>query len=380
MACGTGGDQATTFWSIQAITKHTRISKNRAGLAVERLIEKGLVTRLSAGSRPRYRLATWAEVTGKIQHHGPLTAQQEAVLDLVRERRSINGRHETVAKQLQRLNRVCIAKDNLGNRFWTEVVSPKPELAFIPNSFVTGVKDETPPLERLRRMLDPQVLRLAVDLYAVHMQDDGGIPKSIIRREYTRIKKAEFGPYVIYDFQARGLYGARGLHGFPGEIVRPHTVALENKTFDWTPFWRRFQVLLDCEIIEFVPILFEAANDEAEPLFPLGYGGTESIEDRLGTATHAAAKRMLSRRYNLRADAPGLGDPSSQGQLVPIYKKLDQATMYGIARMRYRAQTARTGNWFAEVEERGAEYLAKWHQIIDDVELHAESEDIFYAA
>jgi hypothetical protein len=38
LACGTGGDHATTAWSTKAITKYTRISKSRAAAAVDRLI------------------------------------------------------------------------------------------------------------------------------------------------------------------------------------------------------------------------------------------------------------------------------------------------------------------------------------------------------
>src|SRR3954447_10317824 len=47
LACGTGGDQRTTGWSVDAITRHTGIGRPRAKKAVQALRDHGLVPRRS---------------------------------------------------------------------------------------------------------------------------------------------------------------------------------------------------------------------------------------------------------------------------------------------------------------------------------------------
>src|SRR3954447_21878892 len=56
LACGTGGDQRTTRWSVDAITRHTGIGRPRAQKAVEALRRECLVEVEKGGTRPRYRL------------------------------------------------------------------------------------------------------------------------------------------------------------------------------------------------------------------------------------------------------------------------------------------------------------------------------------
>jgi hypothetical protein len=282
-------------------------------------------------------------------------------MEIIRQRGKLSKKDRKIALQLARLNHV---RWEMGYPF--EIVPPAPKQAFIPNTFVTGVADETPPLERLRRLQDPLLLRLAVDLYHVHFESgDGGVPKTVIRRKHVRQQVAEFGPYAICQFQPNGATA------YSCETTNPHIETRKDK-LEWSSVWRRFDALEQTGVLEWVPILFEAANDEAEPPFPLGHKGSDSMEDLMGTTSHDAAVRMLSRRYNLSVGAPGLAGPSSSFQLVPLFKHFEQATLNGIARLRYRAHTARTGIWFAELEQRSAEYLERWRQIIENMDLHAK--------
>jgi hypothetical protein len=144
--------------------------------------------------------------------------------------------------------------------------------------------------------------------------------------------------------------------------------------------WARFEKLESLGLIEWIPTLFEGESPDAEPLFPLGHGRTDSIEDQLGQAAQGAAVRMLSRRYNLASDAPALQGPTAQSQLVPIYRDFEHATLKKIARLRYRPHTARTSLWLSRVRDRADEYLEKWREIIDRVELHAQGDNYFDAA
>lgn len=51
LACGSGGDQTTTRWSVDAITRHTGISRPRAKLAVAALVKAGLIKIEKGGTR-----------------------------------------------------------------------------------------------------------------------------------------------------------------------------------------------------------------------------------------------------------------------------------------------------------------------------------------
>jgi hypothetical protein len=374
IAAGTGGDQATTSWSINAVEKRTGISRGRIGEAMERLIRKSLVSRVAGGSHPRYKLATWAQFHKLAPDPTPLSPEQEEVLDSIRRFQALSSKQKTLGNQLLRLNRVRQKRDSCNNTYFEVIAPPEPRLAFIPNTFVSGAVDETPPLERIRRLQDPLLLRLVVDLYRVHLENDGGIAKTVISREYTRALKGEFGSYLIYEFCS----GDRLAN--PGEIIEPHLTTKLDGRKDWGAVWRRFDMLGELGIIEWVPTLFEGPGHDAEPLCPLGYGETDSVEDQLGQAAHGAAVRMLSRRINLGSDAPALRERTAGSQLVPVPRHFAGATMFGIARLRYRPHTARTKLWFSKVQDRGTEFLEKWHEIIETIDLHADGERYFDAA
>ena len=50
---GTGPDNSTTSWSVNAIEKHTNISRSRAKLAIEFLITNGYIKQTKKGTKPR---------------------------------------------------------------------------------------------------------------------------------------------------------------------------------------------------------------------------------------------------------------------------------------------------------------------------------------
>ena len=64
LARGTGRDNRTTAWSVQAIEKYTSISRGRAQQALELLAKDGLVEVLREGTRPKYLLRAAHEVPG----------------------------------------------------------------------------------------------------------------------------------------------------------------------------------------------------------------------------------------------------------------------------------------------------------------------------
>jgi len=62
IACGTSKSNTISSWSVHAVEKYTGISRRRAKKAIETLIDHGVIKRLKAGTKPRYRIL---ETTGK---------------------------------------------------------------------------------------------------------------------------------------------------------------------------------------------------------------------------------------------------------------------------------------------------------------------------
>src|SRR5262249_28353899 len=145
-------------------------------------------------------------------------------------------------------------------------------------AFVCGADGETAPLERLRRYGDPLLLRLAVDLYEHHLEEDGGVAKGIIFGQYERQLKASVGAYRAFEFSYKNLATYRR------GPVAAHIVAGPGGKDDLSPFWDRIEKLHHAGVIEWVPALFENAGELSEPVLPLGNTGSDSIEDQLGSA------------------------------------------------------------------------------------------------
>lgn len=361
MACGTGFDHITTAWSVNAIEARTGISRTRAKAAIDGLIKDRLVSRVK-GTKSRYKLATWAQF---IVDPRPLTKAQTGTLDIIREGGSLTAKQTQISRDLERLGHVRWV-DNVRAVF----EPPAPELAFIPKTFVTGANGETPPAELLRQRRDVGLFRLVVDLYHGHnLADDGGIAKTALSRSYERSIEAEIGPYKILKFTLlQGHTTANPSH----PIVAPHCPKKPDGTRDGSQLWTRLKALEDAGLIEWIPTLFEASDPLAEPLFPLGSGGSNSLDDRLGSLAHTAAASLISRLRNLDHIPPSL-ERTGETLLVPLPKAYDRATIVGIARLRYRPHTRRTSEWLAKIEKRSAELREKWAKIAKDF-VHAKRE------
>ena len=61
LAAGTGKDQSTTSWSVNAIEKYTSISRGRSQKASGILFVMGLIDQVEKGSKPRYKLKPWSD-------------------------------------------------------------------------------------------------------------------------------------------------------------------------------------------------------------------------------------------------------------------------------------------------------------------------------
>ena len=153
-ARGTGRDQRTTYWSVQALETYTGISRSRAQAAIKSLQGAGLTAQIHGGSRPRYEIMPWSAV---VRRDPKLTVAQTELLERIGAGEQPGGRRGPTVESLVRLG--------LLEKIEEGVCLPKPQWIWLPNEFVTGAAEETPPLELLRQSQDVMALRLAVDLY-----------------------------------------------------------------------------------------------------------------------------------------------------------------------------------------------------------------------
>ena len=213
MACGTGGDNVTSSWSVNAIKKHTKIASTRAKEAIERLIKKRLVTKVNGVKPPRYKLTTWAQFLGKDRDETPLTKDQSETLEIIKAGGGLSAKQKTIAHQLVRMRHAQFV-----HGVPVPFEPPAPELAFLPNAFVTSAENEAPPNERLRNRQDAGLFRLVIDLYHQHLANDGGIEKKVLFKEYGRSNEISIGPYKIAKFVQSGQPSAYLAH----PIIAPH--------------------------------------------------------------------------------------------------------------------------------------------------------------
>jgi hypothetical protein len=300
LACGSGRDQKTTAWSAHAIETYTGISRTRSKAAIATLKTAGLVRSIEAGNRPRYEITPW-QAPGK--------------------KKSVD-----------------------------------PEWIWLPNSFVTGAQNETPPLELLRQAQDHMALRLAVDLYGTqNLVEDGGVSRNTIWIKYGRFEAGRQAQFTVWGFKRGGQW----VHW--NETTNPHRREKltekekadgENPAIDFFP---RTKILADAGIIEWVPYLVESESAESEIIHPMVMEGDDR-EARLGRAAHRAGQSMLTERQREWATGEGL-------ILAPVPRHMINVQMVGIARLRYRPQTKMTGAWWADLESKCAAFTEKYEQI-----------------
>ena len=82
---------------------------------------------------------------------------------------------------------------------------------------------------------------------------------------------------------------------------------------------------------------------------------------------------LLSRLWGLDQIPERLEGPTRDIQLVPVPRRFSEATLIGIARLRYRPLTKRTSEWRSKIEARSEEHLNSWMAIIESAE-HAKRE------
>lgn len=295
MACGTGRDNRTTAWSVNAIEKYTGIGRSLAKRAIDALQAIGAATQTQGGKHPRYCL-----------------------------------------KSLLHMDKV--AEPN--RKKWPD--EPDPHWIWLPNSLVTGAVGERPPIERVRALQDVRTLQQLVAAYDTHdLAENGGIHWRNVRMGYKRTRLTERGVWVLWGFDSETN------EAWPAQSLWDPFRQGEDK---WgkersrSDFWESWNNLIKLGLLERVPHLIEADSNEAAMICPCP-GDTDDgtpAEKALGNAAREAAEVMLGAHMGHLID--------DHNAVIPIPEGFPKVEMVGIYRLRYRPHTAKTAAWIAKSE------------------------------
>lgn len=307
LGCGTGGDNRTTAWSINAVRNYSGMSLSRAQAAVQRLMAARLVKLKKGGTRPVYDIVPWQPKTG--------------------------GKAAT-----------------------------KPDHVWLPNQIVTSACGEVPPVELLRQTRDAMTLRLFVDLYhEQNLREDGGVSRAFLWQRHDRYEVGRQGPMTVWGFDSGSTWVRRAgpiephYRDMTAEELKDRSEADKRDGKKWTAHdaFRRIETLESLGLLDWIPHLFEGDDDDAEPIHPYGKGRSDTVEDRLGATANAAGRAMLTERQREWADDKGLW-------LAPVPHHFRNVQMIGIARMRYRPKTKMTAAWWADLMHKSQGYLDRY--------------------
>lgn len=369
LARGSGRDNRTSTWSVQAVEKYTSISRGRAQEALRVLERHGLIQVLREGTRPKYLLAPAHEVP-RCEGHPPSTLDrlEQRFVDLVVRTQAPcpNKASEgwdyrnprTIAKGL--VDRGWL-RDLGSGRYslaYDHAAACQPDWIWLPNTIVTGAAGEVPPVELVRQIQDAMALRLFVDFYhAQNLREDGGINRRLTRQQYERYEVGRQGPFTVWGFRHKvGLVawdGPTACHRRE-KLTAEEVEAGKNSGVD---FFRRQDQLTGLGLIEWVPHLVESERTEAEIIHPVGSGGTDELQDVLGSLAHQAASCMLTHAQRTWAAEIGL-------RLVPVPHHVANIQIAGIAQLRYRPRTRLTATWWAELHAQGERHAQRYRSLI----------------
>jgi hypothetical protein len=376
LARGTGGDQRTVGWSVNAIENKTGIGRLNAKKAIEILKQRGLIRQLKSGTKPQYYIVPAQEVLESKAAPQPLTSEEQRILRILRQ----IGNEATWVPKVGRVDNIweygnpykiaCglankgYLKSQGGQVFsQVEPIAPQanseePDWIWLPNSLIDGVDGETAPVERVRQTQDVNILRLFIDLYHDHeLLTFGGInwrPNKGIKNTYIRHKVADYREYTVWGFEPSNLNANSS-----ALFVKPHLTGESDENgrdTGWNPFFERFGTLTSLGLVQIIPHLVESETDEGEIIFSQSYDGEEGERD-LAFATYLAAEAMLQEWQLKRLE------DENHWVLIPALKHMTKVQLVGVARLRYRPQTETTALWLKERSAQWTEWTKRYDEI-----------------
>lgn len=356
LARGTGGDNRTTSWSVNAIEKWTSISRAQAAKAIKDLIAAGFVRQIKGGTWPQYSLMAADEMNAAVE----LTRPEQTVFDMVAYGASEENEQDAVwvpkisqpgwgvsnpyaiACNLVRRG-VLIHKS--GQSFSLAPVGASPDWVWLPNALVSSADGETPPLELVRQSLSVELLGLFVDLYAAHgLSSNGGLDWRVetgIARHFERVKVGERGAWAVWGWKP-GSYTVEGSRPPGWDKFRGR---LESNAADSQAFFGALRELERVGLLEYVAHLVEdPAHPASQIIHPIPYGNGEPWEREVAAAAKAAAERLATPERVASANKAGCRI------YAPVEARRGNAGVVGVLRLRYKPKTSATAIWVKQAE------------------------------
>jgi hypothetical protein len=202
MARGTGRDNRTTQWSVNAIEKYTGISRPNAKKAVQDLLQRGIWRKTRDGNHPIYEAVPANEVPG-----GPFTAMEQAAIAAIRDGNSSADSVVLAALEARGIVREYTNRRASRQRYELDDVAVAewsgPFSIWLPNALIDGAGDEVAPIELVRQTRSVLALRLLIELYAEHfLPSFGGVPREILKQQFERLHVGERGSFVVWGLQS----------------------------------------------------------------------------------------------------------------------------------------------------------------------------------
>jgi hypothetical protein len=364
IARGTGPDNRTTQWSVNAIEKYTGISRPNAKKAVAGLLDCGIWKKTRDGNHPVYEAVPGNEIPG-----GPFTAAEKAAIAAIRNGNAVPDEAKVAALKARGIVRESVQQRTNHQRYRSFDLNDvaiaalsEPVAIWLPNAIVDGATGEVPPLELVRQTRSLPALRLLVELYEVQfLPIFGGIPREMLAGNFDRLHVGEQGPFVVWGFRKRHLTSSYSLARpyLTGQITTRDDGTSLDEGWDEV-FFPALHTLETLGLIVPVGMLLDGDDPEAEVIHPYGINGGEPAERALANTAHAAGVAMVTDAQLKRAELEEYYD------LIPVQKHIANATLVEIFRLRYRPHTSATAAWYGKMKECTAEWLARYETIIRD--------------
>ncbi|MDU0343172.1 hypothetical protein [Bosea rubneri] len=393
LARGTGGDNRTTSWSVNAIEKRTNISRAAANKAVLTLQVAGLIDKGGKPRRPQYFIEPLSRAGA--DPNSDLTPDEAKMLsafkglksdglDALEEVPETAAKHAWMGLRKPRQVAMALAKRGLLEHVtgdWFKLTkkgglgTEEGDWTWLPNILVEPMEGAASPIERVRQSQFLPALQLFIDMYHAHDLKGGrGVEWRDglgLRDVFERHKVGENSIYVIWGFKP--------LHSriWPsGTLAKPLRAYANESSSHMTVFWKALRILTNAGLVGDVPHLIES-NDFADP---------DEAGDK---ATHTSSSGEVIHPLPHRRRWPGLSHPDeaaitaaaerasqamvSVGQwtaavekgcsfVVPVKASIPDVALVGIYRLRHAPKTAATRDWGSSAEEwRG--YVAHYDQL-----------------
>jgi hypothetical protein len=275
LLAGTGSDHQLSKWSAKACEQHVGVGKPRAKVAIDELIRHGFVTHSERSTKlyPQYRL-------------------QAIPLDS--------------------------------------------DPIFLPVALVIGIATEASMLRRVRETGDALLLRMLIDLYGlVQLDATFGVPISALSQtqpaDHPARKVFEIGVHAIWALRLGGSKSAAG------EWASYHRSKSRSKDGAWEDFWARVAMLEQIGAIWYEAWIFDGAEADAEPLFPVDFAALYHRTE--GDDVYQLTIAMLNAAASLSEERSDLLSRYGADMLVTLAQHRRAPGIRGVARMRIEADT-----------------------------------------